>query len=59
MPFQQHLQIDSYLVEFDAKALDAGKQVLQRGKIAVAALIGIGDVVAYRPSPGQAAIDRR
>ena len=59
MLFQQHLQIEVHLVELDAKALDAGKQVLQRSEIAVAAPVGIGDVVADRPPPGLAAVDRR
>ena len=58
MLFQQHLQIEVHLVELDAEALDAGKQVLQRGEIAVAAPVGVGDVVADRPPPGLAAVDR-
>ena len=41
MLFQHHLQIVVGLVELDAEALDAGKQVPQCGEIAVAAQIGI------------------
>ena len=59
MLFQYHLQIEAGLVELDAEALDAGKQVLQCGEIAVAAPIGIGDVFADRPPLGLAAVDRR
>ena len=59
MLFQDHLQINAGLVALDAEALDAGNQAFQCGKMAVAAPVSIGDVVANRPPSGLAAVDRR